>query len=68
MDSTRDCLSDGSLATGEHSSHTALFEFTAATGFTTDAHVRRVQEEFFYVFEGECELHAGDNVVHAKPG
>ncbi len=58
----------GILLTGDHSKDTTVFELTAKEGFTTGAHVHQIQKEFFYVLEGECELHAGDQVVKAKPG
>lgn len=37
-------------------------------GFSTGLHVHRVQEETFYVLEGECEWQVGDQKIHAKPG
>ncbi|MBS0344293.1 MAG: cupin domain-containing protein, partial [Proteobacteria bacterium] len=37
-------------------------------GFATGLHVHRVQEETFYMLEGECEWRVGDQVVRATPG
>jgi quercetin dioxygenase-like cupin family protein len=37
-------------------------------GFSTGLHVHRVQEETFYVLEGECEWQVGDQIIRAKPG
>jgi quercetin dioxygenase-like cupin family protein len=39
-----------------------------ASGFSTGLHVHRVQEETFYVLEGECDWQIGDQRVGAKPG
>ena len=56
------------LVTGENSKHTCMFEWTVPAGFFTGLHVHRVQEETFYVLEGECEWKVGDQLVHAGPG
>src|SRR4051812_12111021 len=56
------------LVTGEVSKHTCMFEWTVPAGFSTGFHVHRVQEETFYVLEGECEWRVGDQMVRAKPG
>ncbi|MBS0341448.1 MAG: cupin domain-containing protein [Proteobacteria bacterium] len=56
------------LVTGEHSRHTSMFEWTVPAGFATGLHVHRVQEEAFYMLEGECEWRVGDRVVRATPG
>ena len=56
------------LVTGEDSKHTCMFEWTVPAGFSTGLHVHRVQEETFYVLEGECEWQVGDQLVRAKPG
>ena len=56
------------LVTGENTKHTSMFDWTIPAGFATGRHVHRVQEETFYVLEGECEWHVGDRVVHATPG
>jgi quercetin dioxygenase-like cupin family protein len=56
------------LVTGEDSKHTCMFEWTVPAGFFTGLHVHRVQEETFYVLEGECEWQIGDQLVRAKPG
>lgn len=58
----------GFLATGENSKFACVFEWTISAGFFTGLHVHRVQEETFYVLEGDCEWQIGDEVVHAKPG
>lgn len=56
------------LVTGQDTKHTSMFEWTVPAGFSTGTHVHRVQEETFYVLEGECEWRVGDEVIHAKPG
>ena len=56
------------LVTGENSKHTCMFDWTVPAGFSTGLHVHRVQEETFYVLEGECEWRVGDQLVRAKPG
>jgi quercetin dioxygenase-like cupin family protein len=56
------------LVTGRDTRHTSMFDWTIPAGFATGLHVHRVQEETFYVLEGECEWHAGDQVIRATPG
>ena len=56
------------LVTGKNTKHTSMFDWTIPAGFATDLHVHRVQEETFYMLEGECEWHVGDRVVRATPG
>lgn len=56
------------LVTGEDTKHTSMFDWTIPAGFATGRHVHRVQEETFYMLEGECEWHVGDEVVRATPG
>jgi quercetin dioxygenase-like cupin family protein len=56
------------LVTGEHTSHTSVFEWTLPPGFSTGRHVHRVQEETFYVLEGLCDWQIGDERIDAKPG
>ncbi|MBY5370955.1 cupin domain-containing protein [Rhizobium leguminosarum] len=56
------------LVTGEDTKHTSMFEWTIPAEFATGRHVHRVQEETFYLLEGECQWHVGDRVVHATPG
>jgi quercetin dioxygenase-like cupin family protein len=56
------------LVTGEHTKHTSMFEWTMPARFSTGLHVHRVQEETFYVLEGECEWQIGDQRIHATPG
>ena len=51
------------LVTGEDSKHTCMFDWSVPPGFFTGLHVHRVQEETFYVLEGECEWQIGDQVV-----
>jgi quercetin dioxygenase-like cupin family protein len=58
----------GFLVTGEHSKHTSMFDWTLPPRFATGLHVHRVQEETFYVLEGECEWRVGDEIIDAKPG
>lgn len=56
------------LVTGEDTRHTSMFDWTIPAGFATGRHVHRVQEETFYMLDGECEWHVGDEVVRATPG
>ena len=56
------------LVTGEDTKHTSMFDWTIPAGFATGLHVHRVQEETFYVLEGECEWHVGDKTIRATPG
>lgn len=56
------------LVTGNDTRHTSMFEWTIPAGFSTGLHVHRVQEETFYVLEGECDWQVGNERVHATPG
>jgi quercetin dioxygenase-like cupin family protein len=56
------------LVTGNDTKHTSMFDWTIPAGFATGRHVHRVQEETFYMLEGECEWHVGDQMVRATPG
>lgn len=56
------------LVTGKDTKHTSMFDWTIPAGFATGLHVHRVQEETFYMLEGECEWRVGDQVVRATPG
>lgn len=56
------------LVTGNDTQHTSMFEWTIPAGFSTGLHVHRVQEETFYVLEGECDWQVGDEHVYATPG
>jgi quercetin dioxygenase-like cupin family protein len=56
------------LVTGEDTKHTSMFDWTLPPGFSTGLHVHRVQEETFYVLEGECEWQIGDRLIRAKVG
>lgn len=56
------------LVTGKDTKHTSMFDWTIPPGFATGLHVHRVQEETFYLLEGECEWWVGEEVVHATPG
>ncbi|HSV19165.1 MAG TPA: cupin domain-containing protein [Casimicrobiaceae bacterium] len=56
------------LVTGKSTKHTSMFDWTVAPGFSTGLHVHAVQEETFYVLEGECEWQIGDERVTAGPG
>jgi quercetin dioxygenase-like cupin family protein len=56
------------LVTGGDTRHTSMFDWTIPPGFSTGLHVHRVQEETFYVLEGECEWQVGDERIQAKPG
>ena len=56
------------LVTGEDTKHTSMFDWTLPAGFSTGLHVHRVQEETFYVLEGECQWQVGDQTIRATPG
>ncbi len=56
------------LVTKADSKHSCMFEWTVAAGFSTGLHVHRVQEETFYVLEGECQWQIGDQKIRATPG
>jgi quercetin dioxygenase-like cupin family protein len=56
------------LVTGDDTRHTSMFDWTIPPRFSTGLHVHRVQEETFYVLEGECEWQVGDERIQAKPG
>jgi quercetin dioxygenase-like cupin family protein len=56
------------LVTGDDTKHTSMFDWTMPARFSTGLHVHRVQEETFYVLEGECEWQVGDQRVRATPG
>jgi len=56
------------LFTGDSTRHTSMFEWTIPAGFSTGLHVHRVQEETFYVLEGECDWQVGGERVRATPG
>ena len=56
------------LVTGNDTRHTSMFHWTIPPGFATGLHVHRVQEETFYVLEGECEWQVDHDHVHATPG
>ena len=56
------------LLTGEHTKYTSMFDWTIPAGFFTGLHVHRIQEETFYVLEGECEWQVGDRRVRATAG
>lgn len=56
------------LVTGHDTKHTSMFDWTLPAGFSTGLHVHRVQEETFYVLEGECRWQIGEQTVDAKAG
>jgi quercetin dioxygenase-like cupin family protein len=56
------------LVTGKDTKHTSMFDWTIPAGFSTGLHVHRVQEETFYVLDGECTWQIGDENVHAVAG
>jgi quercetin dioxygenase-like cupin family protein len=56
------------LVTGSDTRHTWMFEWTIPPGFSTGLHVHRVQEETFYVLEGECDWQVGNEHVQATAG
>jgi quercetin dioxygenase-like cupin family protein len=56
------------LVTGNDTKHTSMFEWTLPPRFSTGLHVHRVQEETFYVLEGECQWQVGEELIHATHG
>jgi quercetin dioxygenase-like cupin family protein len=56
------------LVTGDDTKHTSMFDWTLPAGFSTGLHVHRVQEETFYVLDGECEWHIDGQKVRATAG
>jgi len=56
------------LITGDDTKHTSMFEWTIPPGFATGLHVHRVQEETFYMLDGECDWQVGGERVRATPG
>jgi quercetin dioxygenase-like cupin family protein len=56
------------LVTGNDTKHTSMFEWSIPPGFSTGLHVHRVQEETFYVLEGDCDWQVGNERVRATPG
>ena len=56
------------LVTGKDTRHTSQFDWTIPARFQTGRHVHRVQEETFYVLEGECDWLIGNEHVQATPG
>ena len=56
------------LVTAADTRHTSMFDWTIPPGFSTGLHVHRVQEETFYLLEGECQWVIGDETVRATPG
>jgi quercetin dioxygenase-like cupin family protein len=56
------------LVTGDDTKHTSMFEWTIPPGFSTGLHVHRVQEETFYMLDGECDWQVDGERVRATPG
>jgi len=56
------------LITGKDTKHTSMFDWTIPPRFATGLHVHRVQEETFYVLEGECAWWLGEKMIRAIPG
>ena len=56
------------LVTGQDTKHTSMFDWTLPAGFSTGRHVHRVQEETFYVLEGEMAFVCGGAWLNAGPG
>ena len=56
------------LVVGEDTKHTSMFDWTLPSNFSTGLHVHRVQEETFFVLEGECEWHIDGRKITATPG
>jgi quercetin dioxygenase-like cupin family protein len=57
----------GFLVTGEDTKYTSMFDWTLPPRFATGLHVHRVQEETFYVLEGECDWQIGEQRIRAVP-
>ena len=49
------------LVTGEDTKHTSMFDWTLPPGLSTGLHVHHVQEETFYVLEGEFSIAGADH-------
>lgn len=56
------------LVTGTSTKHTSMFDWTIPPGFATGEHVHRVQEETFYMLEGDCEWWVGGERIQATTG
>jgi quercetin dioxygenase-like cupin family protein len=56
------------LVTGKDTRHTSMFDWTIPAGFATGLHVHRVQEETFYVLQGDCEWWVAGERIRATPG
>jgi quercetin dioxygenase-like cupin family protein len=56
------------LVTGKDTRFTSQFDWTIPAHFSTGRHVHRVQEETFYVLDGECEWQIGERTIRALPG
>ena len=56
------------LVTGDDTKHTSMFDWTIPAGFATGRHVHRVQEETFYVLEGELTMCMDDENVQVGLG
>lgn len=56
------------LVAGDDTKHTSMFDWTLPSGFSTGLHVHRVQEETFFVIEGECTWQIDGRTVNATPG
>jgi quercetin dioxygenase-like cupin family protein len=56
------------LVTGNDTKYTSMFDWTLPPGFSTGLHVHRVQEETFFVLEGECRWQIGEQTIRAQPG
>jgi quercetin dioxygenase-like cupin family protein len=56
------------LVTGRDTKHASMFDWTLPAGFSTGLHVHRVQEETFYVLEGECQWQIGEQQIRAEAG
>jgi len=56
------------LVTGKDTKHTSMFDWTIPPEFATGLHIHRVQEETFYMLDGECEWWVSDQLVRATPG
>jgi quercetin dioxygenase-like cupin family protein len=58
----------GFLVTGASTKYTSMFDWTIPPGFSTGEHVHRVQEETFYVLEGNCDWWVNGERIQAPAG
>ena len=56
------------LVTGTATKYTSMFDWTIPAGFATGEHIHRVQEETFYMLEGDCEWWVDGELIQATTG